>query len=46
MISVIKVTNGTYNVIGVSRNEFIIQGNLTKPQLIALKAEIVKALKP
>jgi len=46
MISVIKVTDGTYNVIGTSNNEFILQGNLTKSQLIKLNAEIVKALKP
>lgn len=39
MIAVIKVTNGSYNVIGTDDGMFVIQGNLTKPQL----EELLKA---
>jgi ABC-type transporter Mla MlaB component len=45
MISVIKVTDGSFNVIGTDNGMFVLQGNLTKEQLMELKREITKALK-
>jgi hypothetical protein len=45
MISVILTTSGTFNVLGVENNQFIIQGNLTVSQLRTLKKAVDKELK-
>lgn len=45
MIEVIKVTDGTYNLIGTDDGMFVLQGNLTEAQLKALLNKIRKALK-
>jgi hypothetical protein len=45
MISVIKTTGGTFNVIGTDEGMFILQGNLTEPQLKDLIKKANKALK-
>ena len=45
MIAVIKTTGGTYNIFGTADDMFILQGNLTKDQLIELEKKIKEALK-
>ncbi len=45
MIEVIPTTGGTYNLIGTDGGMFVLQGNLTKAQLVALQKQIAKALK-
>ena len=45
MISITKVTNGSYNVFGTSDGAFVLQGNLTKDELKQLKAEIIRVMK-
>ena len=43
-ISVIRTDSGNYNVIGIDNNTFILQGNLTQSQLVALINAAAKAL--
>lgn len=45
MIAVIKVTDGTYNLIGTDNGLFVLQGNLTEAQLKDLLKKVRKALK-
>jgi hypothetical protein len=45
MIAVIKVTDGSFNVIGTDDDMFIIQGNLTEAQLKELIKAAREALK-
>lgn len=45
MIEVIKVTDGSYNVIGTDNGMFVLQGNLTEAQLKELLKKVRKALK-
>jgi hypothetical protein len=45
MITVIKVNDGSYNLIGTSEGMFILQGNLTADELKQLVYEAKKELK-
>jgi len=40
-----RVTNGSYNVIGIDEGSFIVQGNLTREQLLELVAAAKAELK-
>lgn len=44
-IAVIQRRDGGYNLFGTDDVEFILQGNMTKQQLLELRKEIDKALK-
>jgi hypothetical protein len=45
MIDVIKVTDGSYNLIGTDKGMFVLQGNLTEEQLKELLKKGKEALK-
>jgi hypothetical protein len=40
VISVIKITDGSYNLIGTANGMFVLQGNLTEEELTELEVAI------